>query len=496
MVTTISDPYNIGDYGGALSAGSGNAVMPSNYSSEGIDDLINNIASPQLASANPTGFQQFLTGAGNVLGDIFGGVQQIGSAISPAMPAIAGSLLTKEAYDRLSNVGDTAYQRSMDLAERGQQESQFRPFTVTTPTGSSFTARMGGQPQPPMLTGGPVAPPAGIMPPMNIPVTSGNEFNRRMEEEVRRLNPGMFGQPVTGGPVAPPPQFTPVLRSMPGTVMDGGGAFGSGQGRPAEMPRFAGGPDSQPAADAMARQYQQPMSQPQEGLEIGMSLSPEEQSMYEGLFGGAGRFFGQAQQPTAGREQEIFNRMRAAQMPEEQRQRLALEERLASQGRLGTSSAAYGGATPEMLAMATAQEEGRNRAMLGAMQQAQAEQMQQASLGQQFLGSSYLPQQQLLAALQPGLTQQQMAQQAQQFGTGLFGETALSGIEAQLLAEQARANLLGGVGSNILAGMFTPQTNKVTGVSTPAAGLGNLGGLFGGVGKGLGEIGRAIGIIK
>ncbi len=551
--------------------------------------------SPQLASANPTGFQQFLTGAGNVLGDIFGGVQQIGSAISPAMPAIAGSLLTKEAYDRLSNVGDTAYQRSMDLAERGQQESQFRPFTVTTPTGSSFTARMGGQPQPPMLTGGPVAPPAGvfpiqpvvggrdympqppagIMPPVNMigrrndlamqeyvqnqnlpmpqpyPVTSGNEFNRRMDEEVMRLNPGMFGQPVTGGPVAPPPQFTPVLNQVPGTVADGDGAFGSGQGRertgfteaglralemaeemrrlnpdrpppprmrpqpmpiapqpmpqpvtggpvapPAGMPAFRGAPDSQPAADAMARQYQQPMSQPQEGLEIGMSLSPEEQSMYEGLFGGAGRFFGQAQQPTAGREQEIFNRMRAAQMPEEQRQRLALEERLASQGRLGTSSAAYGGATPEMLAMATAQEEGRNRAMLGAMQQAQAEQMQQASLGQQFLGSSYLPQQQLLAALQPGLTQQQMAQQAQQFGTGLFGETALSGIEAQLLAEQARANLLGGVGSNILAGMFTPQTNRVTGVSTPAAGLGDLGGLFGGVGKGLGEIGRAIGIIK
>jgi hypothetical protein len=186
-------------------------------------------------------------GFSDFLGDIFGGVQQIGSAISPAMPAIAGSLLTKEAYDRLSNVGDTAYQRSMDLAERGQQESQFRPFTVTTPTGSAFTARMGGQPQPPMLTGGPVAPPAGvypiqpvtggpvappagIMPPMNIPFTNGNEFNRRMEEEVRRLNPGLFGQPVTGGPTAVP-RFDTELNRMPGTVMDGGGAFGSGQGR-------------------------------------------------------------------------------------------------------------------------------------------------------------------------------------------------------------------------------------------------------------------------
>lgn len=479
--------------------------------------------SPQLAAANPTGgFQQFLTGAGNVLGDIFGGVQQIGSAISPAMPAIAGSLLTKEAYDRLSNVGDTAYQRSMDLAERGQQESQFRPFTVTTPTGSAFTARMGGQPQPPMMTGGPVPPPPGIMPiaPPSM-VLPGQGTRGRPGITPSPLAPPMM----TGGPVSP--GFTPVLRPMPGTfqpgtVMDAGGAFGSGQGRQQPTPqpeRLSTGtmsdeefqnlnPEDQEMfrkALSMIQQpnisndsgygMPQPTPQPQGGLEIGMSLSPEEQSMYEGLFGGAGQFFGQAQQPTAGREQEIFNRMRAAQMPEEQRQRLALEERLAAQGRLGTSSAAYGGATPEMLAMATAQEEGRNRAMLGAMQQAQAEQMQQASLGQQFLGSSYLPQQQLLAALQPGLTQQQMAQQAQQFGTGLFGETALSGIEAQLLAEQARANLLGGVGSNILAGMFTPQTNRVTGVSTPAAGIGDLGGLFGGITGGLSDIGRAIGII-
>ena len=447
---------------------------------------------PSMVPTNPqSGLERF----GEFFSNIYGDLSKIGSAVSPAIPAVAGSLLTKEAYDRLSNVGDTAYQRSMDLAERGQQESQFRPFTVTTPTGSAFTARMGGQPQPPMMTGGPVAPPPGIMPiaPPSM-VLPGQGTRGRPGITPNPLAPPMM----TGGPVSP--GFTPVLRPMPGTfqpgtVMDAGGAFGSGQGRPAEMPRFAGSPDSQPAADAMARQYQQPAPQPQGGLEIGMSLSPEEQSMYEGLFGGAGQFFGQAQQPTAGREQEIFNRMRAAQMPEEQRQRLALEERLAAQGRLGTSSAAYGGATPEMLAMATAQEEGRNRAMLGAMQQAQAEQMQQASLGQQFLGSSYLPQQQLLAALQPGLTQQQMAQQAQQFGTGLFGETALSGIEAQLLAEQARANLLGGVGSNILAGMFTPQTNRVTGVSTPAAGLGDLGGLFGGIGEGLGSIGRAIGII-
>jgi len=228
------------------------------------------------------------------------------------------------------------------------------------------------------------------------------------------------------------------------------------------------------------------------GLEVGMTLSPQEQALQQQLLGGAGGFFGQAVQPTQAREQAIFERMRAAQRPEEERQRLALEERLAGQGRLGVSSAAYGGATPEMLAMATAQEEARNRSMLGAMQQAQAEQMQQAGLGQQFLGAGYIPQSQLLAAAQPGIQQQQLAQQAQQFGTGLFGETMMSGLEARLLAEQARANLLGGVGSNILAGMFTPQVNQRTGDVTSPGGFGDLGGLFGGVTEGLGNIWNTI----
>ena len=106
---------------------------------------------------------------------------------------------------------------------------------------------------PPMMTGGPVPPPSGLMPfPMTRPITYGNETTDRMKRE----NPPQLIQPVTGGPVAP--GFTPVLRSgvMPGTVMDGGGAFGSGQGRPAEMPAFSGARDSQPAADAMARDFQ------------------------------------------------------------------------------------------------------------------------------------------------------------------------------------------------------------------------------------------------
>ena len=184
-----------------------------------------------------------------------------------------------------------------------------------------------------------------------------------------------------------------------------------------------------------------------------MAVSPEEQAMRDQLFGGAGQFYQQAAMPTADREAEIFERMRTTMSPEEERQRLALEERLAAQGRLGVRTAQFGGA-PEQFALAQAQEEARNRAMLGAMQQAQAEQRQQAALGQQYLMGSYLPQQQMLAALTPGQTAAAQAQQAQLYGTGLFGEATASGIDALLASGLGQANLMGAAGTGLLAGLF------------------------------------------
>jgi len=472
--------------------------------------------------------------------DIFGNIQDIGSALSPAIPAIAGTLLTSEAYDRLSNVGREAEAAAMGLAERGLAGSQFKPFTVTTPTGAMFTTRMGGQPS----MGQPMAQPVG-QPSMMLPPGM---------DEREAFRQGLLGQPVGGllpEPVitserlqpldrqtgvspellarlsdqllqapsssqfAPPPGMParpekPMMQTadmvqftdpITGRQMTGSSTLQ--QYRRQLKDYYDATPGSQQYYEGLERQQQRerlpdlfgiaqperPTAQPTTGgLEVGMTLSPQEQALQQQLFGGAGGFFGQAMQPTVSREQAIFERMRAAQRPEEERQRLALEERLAAQGRLGTSSAAYGGATPEQLAMATAQEEARTRSMLGAMQQAQAEQMQQAGLGQQFLGASYLPQAQLLAAAQPAQRMAELQQQAQLYGTGLFGETALSGIEARLLAEQARANLLGGIGSNILAGMFTPQINQRTGDVISPGGFGNIGEIIEGVGSGLGGL--------
>lgn len=206
-------------------------------------------------------------------------------------------------------------------------------------------------------------------------------------------------------------------------------------------------------------------------LSTTMAMSPEEQALQQRLFGGAGQFYDQAAMPTGDREQAIFERMRATMTPEEERQRLALEERLAAQGRLGVRTAQFGGA-PEQFALAQAQEEARNRAMLGAMQQAQAEQRQQAALGQQYLGASYMPQQQMLAAFQPGQTAAGAAQQAQLYGTGLFGEATASGIDALLASGLGQANLMGEAGTGLLSGLFGARSSTATNPFFSA--LGNL----------------------
>jgi hypothetical protein len=216
---------------------------------------------------------------------------------------------------------------------------------------------------------------------------------------------------------------------------------------------------------------------PQGGLTVGMS--PEEQAFQQQMFGGAGQFYQQAMQPTQAREQAVFERIREAQRPEEQRQRLATEERLAAQGRLGLRTAQFGGA-PEQFALAKAQEEARNQAMLSAMQQAQAEQMQQAQLGGQFMGASYTPQAQALNVLQAGMPAAQMAQRGQLQGAGLFGEAQMGGLEALLGSGLGQANLYGQLGTGLLSGLLTPQQvgmgDGVTKIINPLFDLLGIGG--------------------
>ena len=256
-----------------------------------------------------------------------------------------GGLLTKAAYDRLLDVGLEARTEAESIADTLLPMTQFRPFTVTSATGSQFGAR---------------------------------------------------------------PDVDPVTGQVLGT-------------------------------------------------EVAMGLSPEEQAVQGMLMGQSGQFFEQAGMPTGMREADVYERIRATQRPEEQRQRLMLEERLANQGRLGVRTGMFGG-TPEAFAMEQAQAEARNRASLMALQQAQAEQAQQQQLGLSALGGAYLPQAQLLNVQSATQLFPQIQQQAQLYGTGTYGETLMTALEAQLIAEQKAADLIGAAGTGLLSGSIKSIT--------------------------------------
>jgi len=377
-----------------------------------------------------------------------------------------GAAAVKGAYDRLEDIGEQAVlgttvggQRipgANQLAAEALGLSQFRPFTVTTTTGGQF----GVTPQ--------IDPASGVV--------TGVGTQMQLSPQEQALQQQLMGQAQRG-------------LSVPGGAV---GAY-----------------DANSAGLALMGRGRDQLGQTPFGL-LNQQLTSQRASDLGGMF------MGQLDSPMASREADIYDRIRATQMPEEERQRLALEERLANQGRLGVRTAMYGG-TPEQLALSQAQEEAQNRASLAAIQQAQAEQMQQGQLGAQFselggvlaareaalrdvqqqralqsltagqgmfasgtglrqaqqqlglgaLSGSYLPQAQLLNVQQAAQLYPQLQQEAQLFGTGQYGETAMTGLEARLIAEQARANLLGGVGTGLLSGLVSPVGNEDDGFVVP-----------------------------
>ena len=232
---------------------------------------------------------------------------------------------------------------------------------------------------------------------------------------------------------------------------------------------------------------------PTGGIDVG--LTPEQQALQSQLLSQATGLFGQVGVDPSMAQADLYEQMRAVQRPEEERQRLALEERMLSQGRLGLQSSAYGGSSPELLAQETARQEAMARASLGARTQAMQEQQQaygqglgllgQASgmrqrelaeaLGLQgagyvpqqqqlaaatgLMGLGYMPQQQMLGALGYGLEGAKLSDIGRRTGAELYGQAGAAGIEALMKGlQEASAYDLGmtqqAVGG-ITSGMLT-----------------------------------------
>jgi hypothetical protein len=178
---------------------------------------------------------------------------------------------------------------------------------------------------------------------------------------------------------------------------------------------------------------------PTGGLDIG--LSPEQQALQTQLMGQAQGLFGQVGVDPSTAQADLYEQMRAVQRPEEERQRLALEERMLSQGRMGLQSAAYGGSSPELLAQETARQEAMARANLGARQQAMGEQAQALSSASGLMGLGYMPQQQALSALGAGTNVAGLADIGRRTGAELFGRLGQSGVESLIQGEDLASRL-------------------------------------------------------
>ena len=192
----------------------------------------------------------------------------------------------------------------------------------------------------------------------------------------------------------------------------------------------------------------------------------------DSLLSDSQNMFGRAMQDTAGREADIYERMRAVQSPEEERQRQQMAALAQSQGRGGIRSDQYGG-TPEQLAFEKALGESKNSAMLGAMGQAQQEQMQQYNMGQGMFGSSFLPSQNLMQQSNYGINQAGLNQNYDLNRASLLAQLGLGEAGTNVNYDNIKQNMFGNmIGS--LGGMAGGVGGMLDNALSEAGGYGGL----------------------
>jgi hypothetical protein len=200
---------------------------------------------------------------------------------------------------------------------------------------------------------------------------------------------------------------------------------------------------------------------PEGGLDL--TLSPEEQARQnqylaqsQGLFGGVG-------QDVAAGSQALYEQIRAAQQPEEERQRMAMQQGLFSSGRGGISSAQFGG-TPEQFAFEKARQEAMLNAQLAARTQFGTEQDRLLTQAQGLQTAGYNPQRQAIDLFGASATPADIAGAGRRQGASIYGTSAIQGLEGMMqgeklaneLRQQQLQAMLGGV-----TGSRNPKTGEL-----------------------------------
>tara|TARA_R110000803_G_scaffold56624_1_gene114003 strand:+ start:121 stop:1218 length:1098 start_codon:yes stop_codon:yes gene_type:complete len=221
-----------------------------------------------------------------------------------------------------------------------------------------------------------------------------------------------------------------------------------------------------------------------------LSLSPEQQALQDQLLGQAQGMFGAAGSGDfAGDQAALYEQIRATQRPDEERNRQATESRLLSQGRLGLSSSAYGGGSPEMFAQEAARQEAMGRANLGARNQLLSEREQSIAGGMNLMNAGFAPQTQAMGMLGQGVQTGQLAQRGQLRGAELQAAAGSQGVESYLqgakLANNLQQQQLQGMASGLFGSGLSPEQQFIA--QLLGGGEGGAGGMMGALGVGGGN---------
>ena len=194
---------------------------------------------------------------------------------------------------------------------------------------------------------------------------------------------------------------------------------------------------------------------------LGVTLSPEEQARQNQYLQGAQGLLGGLGVGTEQATTDLYNQIRAAQLPEEERARMRMQEGLFTSGRAGLQQAQYGG-TGEQFAYEKARQEAMLNAQLGARQQVGAEQLRNLQLGQGLQTAGYNPQNQAIGLFGASQIPAQLASRGQLSGAELQAQGSTAGLEGFIRGED-NANNLREIQLKNLLGSVTGSRDPLTG---------------------------------
>jgi hypothetical protein len=223
---------------------------------------------------------------------------------------------------------------------------------------------------------------------------------------------------------------------------------------------------------------------PEGGLRL--DLSPAEQARQQQRFRQAESIYGTISADPRRIASQYYENIRAAQRPEEERNRMAMQQGLFTTGRGGISSAQYGG-TPEQFAFEKARAEAQLGAGARARELALAERDQQLKAAGLLTEQAYQPQREAIDLFGASGVPAQLAATGARTGADLAAQLEQSGIEGMLQGEELANYLERAAISGALPALTGAADTGVDYLETLFGGGGalgflGLGGLFGGGG--------------